>query len=76
LEALPLTKQIGYYSDAYKLEFVLPKFAMYKACLARVLVKDFVIARRWTEERALHLAQALLRDNVLEVFPHRGPWND
>ena len=30
LEAVPRTKQIGYYSDMYKLEFGLPKFAMYK----------------------------------------------
>ena len=37
LESVPPTKQIGYYSDAYKLEFVLPKFFMYRQCLARVL---------------------------------------
>src|SRR5262249_50643646 len=30
LLAVPKTKQIGYYSDAYKLEFVLPKFNMYR----------------------------------------------
>ena len=35
LEAVPATKQIGYYSDMYKLEFGLPKFRMYKRCWPR-----------------------------------------
>ena len=39
LQAVPKTKQLGYYSDAYKLEFVLPKFAMYKRILARILAE-------------------------------------
>src|SRR5262249_48670446 len=30
LQAVPKTKQIGYYSDMYKLEFGLPKFNMYR----------------------------------------------
>lgn len=38
-----MTKQIGYYSDMYKLEFALPKFAMYRRILAKVLAEDFVI---------------------------------
>ncbi len=42
LEAVPQTKQIGYYSDMYKLEFALPKFAMYKRILAKVLAERFV----------------------------------
>ena len=42
LEAVPQTKQIGYYSDMYKLEFGLPKFAMYKRILAKVLAERFV----------------------------------
>ncbi len=37
LEAIPRNKQIGYYSDMYKLEFALPKFNMFKRCLAKVL---------------------------------------
>ena len=68
LEAVPLTKQIGYYSDAYKLEFVLPKFNMYRRSLARVLAQDFVIGRGWSEERALGLAYAILRGNVESIF--------
>ena len=39
LETVPATKQIGYYSDMYKLEFALPKFAMYKRTLAKVLAE-------------------------------------
>jgi len=39
------TKQIGYYSDMVKLEFALPKFAMYKRILAKILAERFVIER-------------------------------
>ena len=39
---MPKTKQIGYYSDAYKLEFVLPKYNMYRRILATMLADDFV----------------------------------
>src|SRR5436305_14331904 len=44
LQALPKTKQIGYYSDMYKLEFGLPKFNMYRRQLAKVLADDLVRA--------------------------------
>ena len=69
LEAVPKTKLVGYYSDAYKLEFVLPKFDMYRRCLADVLARDFVQARRWPEERAVELARTVLRGNVERLFP-------
>lgn len=68
LEAVPATKQIGYYSDMYKLEFALPKFAMYKRILAKILAERYVEDRGWSEERALGLARMLLRDNVERVF--------
>jgi glucuronate isomerase len=68
LQAVPKTKLLGYYSDAYKLEFILPKFAMYRACLARVLADDVVQARRASEEQALALARHLLLDNPRRVF--------
>lgn len=72
LTAVPQTKQIGYYSDMYKLEFALPKFAMYRRILARVLAVDFVVGRGWSEERALALGKRVLRDNVETLFPpHR-----
>lgn len=71
LEAVPANKLIGYYSDAYKLEFVLPKFDMYRRCLARVLSREFVERRGWSEERAVGLARSILRGNVERIFPDK-----
>lgn len=68
LQAVPQTKQIGYYSDMYKLEFALPKFAMYRRVLAKVLADDFVIARGWSEERAVALGKLVLRGNPERIF--------
>lgn len=68
LEAVPQTKQIGYYSDAYKLEFVLPKFRMYKRILARILAERFVIDRDWSEQQAINLGHRVLRGNVEQIF--------
>ena len=68
LEAVPRTKQIGYYSDMYKLEFALPKFKMYKRILAKILSERFVIDREWSEERAIDLGKQVLRGNVETVF--------
>jgi len=68
LEAVPRNKQIGYYSDMYKLEFALPKFRMYRRVLARVLAEDFVIGRGWTEEAALNFGRQILRGNVERIF--------
>jgi glucuronate isomerase len=68
LEAVPKTKQIGYYSDAYKLEFALPKYNMYRRCLARVLGEELVRGRGWSETQAIELARLLLRGNVSRIF--------
>jgi glucuronate isomerase len=68
LEAVPRNKVIGYYSDMYKLEFALPKFAMFKRCLTEVLSTEFVIARKWSETRAVDLGKQILRGNVEAVF--------
>ena len=68
LEAVPRNKQIGYYSDMYKLEFALPKFRMYRRVLAKVLASDFVVARGWSEERAVELGRQVLRGNVERIF--------
>ena len=69
LEAVPQTKQIGYYSDAYKLEFVWPKFDMYRQILSGILADHFVGGCGWSEERAIELGRQVLRDNVDEIFP-------
>jgi glucuronate isomerase len=68
LQAVPKTKQIGYYSDMYKLEFALPKFAMYRRILARTLANDFVVDRGWSEDRAIALGKLTLRGNVETIF--------
>ncbi|HEX3725291.1 MAG TPA: glucuronate isomerase [Pirellulales bacterium] len=68
LEAVPRTKQIGYYSDMYKLEFALPKFAMYKRILAKVLAERFVIDRGWSEDRAFSLGRQVLQENSEAIF--------
>jgi glucuronate isomerase len=72
LQAVPATKQIGYYSDMYKLEFALPKFRMYRRILASVLAQDFVIGRNWSESRALDLGRVVLRGNVERIFGLAG----
>ena len=69
LEAVPCTKQIGYYSDMYKLEFALPKFNMYRRILAKVLAERYVIDRGWSEERAVALGQTILKSNTARIFP-------
>lgn len=68
LQAVPKTKLVGYYSDAYKLEFVLPKFSMYRQVLAGLLAEEFVETKRLTESGAVDLGKRLLRDNVREIF--------
>ncbi|MCC9599770.1 glucuronate isomerase [Stieleria sp. JC731] len=68
LEAVPRNKQIGYYSDAYKLEFVLPKFDMYRRILSRVLADEFVGENGWSEEKAIELGRQVLRGNVDDIF--------
>jgi glucuronate isomerase len=68
LQAVPKVKQIGYYSDMYKLEFALPKYNMYRAALAGVLADDFVRPGALSEAGAVDLARHLLRDNVKRIF--------
>ena len=68
LQAVPKTKQVGYYSDAYKLEFVLPKYGMYRRVLAKVLADDFVREGLLSEAGAVELARCVLRDNVRRLF--------
>ena len=68
LQAVPKTKQIGYYSDMYKLEFGLPKFNMYRGILAKVLADDYVRPGVLSETGAVDLARCVLRDNVRRIF--------
>jgi glucuronate isomerase len=68
IEAIPRNKQIGYYSDAYKLEFILPKFRMFKRILAEVLADEYCSGRGWSETKALELGRQILRGNVESIF--------
>lgn len=65
---MPKSKLIGYYSDAYKLEFVKPKYGMYRRILAHVLADEFVRPNVLSEEGAVALGTNMLRDNVREIF--------
>lgn len=68
LQAAPKTKQIGYYSDAYKLEFILPKFDMYRRILAGMLADHFVRTGVYTETQAVAFGRLLLRENAQTIF--------
>jgi glucuronate isomerase len=68
LEAVPKTKQIGYYSDMYKLEFALPKYNTYRRILAQVLADNFVGPQLYSDHQAISLARLLLRDNASRIF--------
>ncbi|MBX3399995.1 MAG: amidohydrolase [Gemmataceae bacterium] len=68
LQGVPKTKLVGYYSDAYKLEFVLPKYGMYRRILARTIADEFVRPGLLNETEAVALGTRLLRDNVREIF--------
>jgi glucuronate isomerase len=68
LQALPKAKLLGYYSDAYKLEFIVPKFNMYRRILADVLSEELIDGRGWSVEEALQVARLILLDNPKRVF--------
>jgi glucuronate isomerase len=68
LQGVPQVKQVGYYSDAYKLEFVLPKYRMYRRILAGVLADEFVRPGTLSETEAVAVGERLLRGNVRDVF--------
>ncbi|MFM1801175.1 MAG: Uronate isomerase, partial [Planctomycetota bacterium] len=68
IEAVPKTKIIGYYSDAYKLEFILPKFNTFRRVLSRTLAESCVIERNWSMEDCLKLARQLLLENPQRIF--------
>ena len=68
LQAVPKTKIVGYYSDAYKLEFVLPKFNMFRRILAETLAEDAINGKGWPIERAVDLAKLVLVENPRTIF--------
>lgn len=72
LQAVPKTKIVGYYSDAYKLEFVLPKFNMFRRVLAESLAEWGLKGQGWSVDRALEVARLLLLENPRRIFQRTG----
>lgn len=68
MQASPKTKQIGYYSDMYKLEFGLPKFNMYRKILSNILARDFLQTKKNTLEETIALGKLILRGNSERIF--------
>ncbi len=68
LQAVPKVKLVGYYSDAYKLEFILPKFNMFRKILAETLAEDAVRGSGWSIDRALEMARLILLENPRRIF--------
>ncbi len=74
LDTVPHNKLIGYFSDAYYLEFILPKFNMYRFELTAALVERMERSMlhpnmaRFGVEDALSLAEKVLLDNPAEIM--------
>lgn len=78
LDVVPHNKVIGYYSDAYYLEFILPKFRMYKFELALALAERMERSlihpnmEPFTLDDALNLAEELLVRNPAHILGIEG----
>lgn len=74
IDAVPGSKLIGYFSDAYYLEFILPKFRMYKFELALALAERMERSlvhpnmEVFTLDDALVLAEDLLINNPTRIL--------
>lgn len=74
LDIVPGGKLLGFYSDAYYLEFILPKFRTYKFELAEVLAERVARSHAhpnmapMSSEQALELAEDLLLNNPMRLF--------
>lgn len=74
IDAVPGTKPIGYFSDAYYLEFILPKFRMYRfeltLALAERMERSLIHPNMepFTMDDALFLAEDLLINNPTEIL--------
>jgi glucuronate isomerase len=74
LDVVPGNKSIGYFSDAYYLDFILPKFRMYKFELAVVLAERMERSlvhpnmEPFSLDDALAMAEDLLIDNPTRIL--------
>jgi len=75
---VPQNKIIGYFSDAYYLEFILPKFRMYKWELATALANRMERSlvhpnmEPFTLDDAMTLAEKMLVRNPAEIIGIQG----
>ncbi|MGA2618845.1 MAG: hypothetical protein ABSF26_14630 [Thermoguttaceae bacterium] len=71
LDMLPLNKQIGFFSDAYCVEWVYGKARMAQKQLARVLAEK-IEQGQYTRDEALAIAATILYDTPRELL-HMAP---
>ena len=72
LDMLPLNKQVGFFSDAYCLEWVYAKRVIVQRCLARVLAEK-IRDGQYTRDDALYVAREILYESpqsLLGFVPH------
>jgi glucuronate isomerase len=73
LEMLPLNKQIGFFSDAYCIEWTYGKILMVRKLLAQVLAGKVALGQ-YTFDEAVGIARAILFDTpqtLLKIRPRR-----
>ncbi len=74
IDTVPGNKSIGYFSDAYYLDFVLPKFGMFKFELALALAERMERSlvhpnmEPFSMDDALEMAESLLIDNPARIL--------
>ncbi|MBN2578726.1 MAG: hypothetical protein JXB10_07010 [Pirellulales bacterium] len=74
LDMLPVNKQVGFFSDAYCLEWVYGKALLIRKQLANVLA-EYIRQGRYTRNDALAIAGAILYETPRELLS-MIPWND
>jgi hypothetical protein len=75
LEMLPVNKQVGFFSDAYVVEWVYGKARLVQKLLARALA-DKIALGQYTQDDALAIASAILYESpqtLLGMVPYEEP---
>jgi len=67
LEMLPTNKQMGFFSDAYCLEWAYGKAILVRKMMAKVLAQK-IADGQYTQDDALKIARAILYDAPMEVL--------
>jgi len=72
LDMLPVNKQVGFFSDAYCVEWTYAKSMMVRRLLAQVLARK-VNQGQYTVESALAIARAILFETAQELLKMTPP---